>query len=596
MRLSASEKRLRLLVVLMAFSGATLLGQKEFYEPTKVATPPANAFRSLWRAGDGSIQSFGFTGTFREPTGLVSLVSRDEGRSWATEELAIVRPEGRDDPFFIYIPPGLKQDPNNGDWLAVIDGKEPYILRWEGDPWEVLPKAFPITERSLIMMRPPIFVRNGKRIIVAGHNLSPNAIGGRTSVYHSDDGGMTWGEAHLPDTPHHRIEPPHRGLRWQNPGVEPTIVELKDGRLWCLLRTSQDRHYETYSSDGGESWEELRPSPFWGTLTMKTFHRLPDGRLLFVWTNATPLPERPHSVRVQGIKDWETGREDVFTNRDTLHAAISDDDGASWRGFREILINELRNEPDLGTSHGGVGPSNDRSVHQAQVIDLDGGRVLVQAGQHPALRSLLAFHPDWLLEKERSDDFSNGLENWHVQLFRAGVVGHCAYNREAGATLVDDPSESGRKVLLLRNRPDNALLSSIQGAVWNFPLGRTGRLKTSLYLPSGSRGGLLCLNDRWLVPSDAQLGVVAPAQLKFDGNGRIAGSKLQLERDVWNDLEIRWSYDGDELELLLNGRRTKIDFAVAPILEHGFSYLHIQSSMKEDSRGFMIGPVSVEVD
>ena len=73
MRLSAGEKHLRLLVVLLAFSGVTLLGQKEFYEPTKVATPPANAFRSLWRAGDGSIQSFGFTGTFSLPgSGLLA--------------------------------------------------------------------------------------------------------------------------------------------------------------------------------------------------------------------------------------------------------------------------------------------------------------------------------------------------------------------------------------------------------------------------------------------------------------------------------------------------------------------------------------------
>ena len=595
-RMASKKNALLLTAAILSLGSSDLVSDELPYEPTKLGTPPANAFRSLWRAGDGSIQSFGFTGTFREPTGLVSLVSRDEGRSWATEKLSIVRPEGREDPFFTYIPPGLKQDPNNGDWLAIIDGKEPYLLRWEGDPWKVVPKAFPITERGLIMMRPPIFIRKGKRILAAGHHLDPNPIGGRTSIYHSDDGGLTWGEAHLLDAPHHRIEPPHKGLRWQNPGVEPTIVELKDGRLWCLLRTSQDRHYETYSNDGGESWSSLQPSPFWGTLTMKTFHRLPDGRLLFVWTNATPLPERPHSERVQGIKDWETGREDVFTNRDTLHAAISDDDGASWRGFREILINELRNEPDFGTSHGGVGPSNDRSVHQAQVIDLDDGRVLVQAGQHPALRSLLAFHPDWLLEKERSDDFSNGLEDWHVQLFRAGVVGHCAYNREAGAALVEDPTGRLRRVLRVRNLPDAKLVSSTQGALWNFPLGRKGSLETSIFIPKGSKGGVLALNDRWLAPSDNQLERVAPILLSFDSSGQIEGTDLRLHLGEWNSLSINWNWDQRESEIVVGSMRRTIPFSSSPILDSGFSYLHLQSSREEDPIGFLIGPVSAQVD
>jgi len=40
---------------------------------------------------------------------------------------------------------------------------------------------------------------------------------------------------------------------------------------------------------------------------------------------------------------WET----VFTNRDALHAAISDDEGRTWKGFRELALNEIRNAADL---------------------------------------------------------------------------------------------------------------------------------------------------------------------------------------------------------------------------------------------------------
>jgi hypothetical protein len=180
------------------------------------------------------------------------------------------------------------------------------------------------------------------------------------------------------------------------------------------------------------------------------------------------LPETPHNTRQQGNKDWETGRQEVFTTRDTLHAAISENEGKTWQGFREILRNQLRNAPDFGTSHGGICPSNDRSVHQSQVIDLKDGHVLVQAGQHPALRSLLIMHPDWLLEKTQQDDFTNGLDAWHVQQFKAGVVGHCSYNRQAGAKLVSDPGNPSQNVLSLKHIPDENLVSSTQGALWNF--------------------------------------------------------------------------------------------------------------------------------
>ncbi|QXD23559.1 glycoside hydrolase [Opitutia bacterium ISCC 51] len=566
------------------------------FTPTFVATPPANAFRSLWRAPDGSIHSHGFLGTARNPEGIITLISNDEGLTWTKEPFTIKRAEYKEDPFHTYIPTSLKQDKKTGDWLAIMDGKEPYLTRWAGNPWEVTPTTQKITDRALIMMRPPIFIRNGSRIIAAGHNHSLNPAGGWTSIYHSDDGGATWNAAHLEKVPDHTITPPHQGLRWQNPGVEPTIVELKDGRLWCLLRASLDRHYETYSEDGGATWSRLRPSPFWGTITMKTFHRLPDGRLMLVWTNASPLPETPHHTREQGKKDWETGRQEVFTNRDTLHAALSYDEGKTWTGFREILRNRLRNEPDFGTSHGGVGPSNDRSVHQSQVIDLKDDRVLVQAGQHPALRSLLIMHPDWLLEKSQADDFSHGLDAWHVQQFKAGVVGHCAYNRQTGAELVANPANSARQVLSLKNLPDESLVSSVQGALWHFPVGRSGTLKTSLYLPKDSQGGVIALNDRWLAPIDEEVRAVAPFLLHIRPDGTLNNSDIRLVPDTWHSLTITWSYDEESAQISLANQSATFPFTHTPILPHGFSYLHLQSSLEPDDNGFLIGPVSVQVD
>ncbi len=84
---------------------------------------------------------------------------------------------------------------------------------------------------------------------------------------------------------------------------------------------------------------------------MPTFFRLKDGRLLLFFNSTTPLPEEDRTDDVSIREEQKTGEtwEDVFTNRDILHAAISDDDGVSSYGFRELYLNPLRNESDFAT-------------------------------------------------------------------------------------------------------------------------------------------------------------------------------------------------------------------------------------------------------
>ena len=205
-------------------------------------------------------------------------------------------------------------------------------------------------------------------------------------------------------------------------------------------------------------------------------------------------------------------------------------------------------------------------------------------------------HPDWLLEKSQLDNFSNGLDAWHVQQFKAGVVGHCAYNRQAGAQLVQNPTDPDQLVLSLKNIPDIELVSSTQGALWNFPVGRSGILKTSIYLPAGSLGGVIALNDRWLAPIDDQVRSVAPFKLSIHPNGTIEGTSLTMAQETWYPLEISWSYDKESVSITLGQNQATIAFNHTPVLPHGFSYLHLQSSLKPDENGFLFGPVSVQVD
>ena len=164
---------------------------------------------------------------------------------------------------------------------------------------------------------------------------------------------------------------------------------------------------------------------------MPTINRLKDGRLLFLWNNTTPLPEmnNPNGK-------WE----DVFTNRDALHAAISEDEGKTWIGFRELILNEDRNRKDFAAS-----ARADMSVHQTQIAELPKGKTLVSLGQGVS-RRLLIFDTKWLYETQRTIDPADGLNSVTTHQFVKGIKGHCAYNRIPGAELVKDP-QLNKKVL-----------------------------------------------------------------------------------------------------------------------------------------------------
>ena len=87
------------------------------------------------------------------------------------------------------------------------------------------------------IMRTPLFIDGGKRVILPSH-------GGSTSIWISDDGGLNWRKyKNEIKSPPHTVGGIHKGLRWQNSGVEATVVELKNGTLWALVRTSQDYYY-----------------------------------------------------------------------------------------------------------------------------------------------------------------------------------------------------------------------------------------------------------------------------------------------------------------------------------------------------------------
>jgi BNR repeat-like domain len=67
---------------------------------------------------------------------------------------------------------------------------------------------------------------------------------------------------------------------------EPALTRLSDGRLFMVVRTHGPHPYETYSSDGGATWQAPRPSALTAFNSPTALLRLHDGGILRVWDNS----------------------------------------------------------------------------------------------------------------------------------------------------------------------------------------------------------------------------------------------------------------------------------------------------------------------
>jgi predicted neuraminidase len=122
--------------------------------------------------------------------------------------------------------------------------------------------------------------------------------------------------------------------------IQPSILVYPDGKLQALGRTSQDRMFETWSSDGGSTWSKMTlmdlPNPSSGTDAVT----LNDGRQLLVYN---------HNIR--------TGSNNK--GRSPLNVAVSSD-GKEWSA---ALV--LENNPDApnGFAYPAVIQTSDGLVH-----------------------------------------------------------------------------------------------------------------------------------------------------------------------------------------------------------------------------------------
>jgi len=360
-------------------------------------------------------------------------------------------------------------------------------------------------------------------------------------VVYSDDDGETWKTSNEELV----VETPDLSTYGAN---EPVVLQLNDGRVWMLIRTQRGRFYESFSDDGS-MWSTPTPSKLISSDAPAGLLRLKDGSIL-LFSNA--CLRYPYG----------------YGGRYVLHVAISKDDGKTWRGYREVARDPVRNEPESLRGDYGVGYTFPTLTNDGKVLFSN----WVEEGN---VRSFRLFDPAWIYETQQSSDFSKGIDDW-------SVFG------SKGVALETDPENSGKQVLSIHK----ADTDWPAGAVWNFPVGAKGRIKMRIRLQPNFQGALLGLTDHFSIPWDLDDQFYNAFNLRIAPGGAILPN-FQLAAGHWYNVTLDWDTYARKCSVLVDGK------LVGAIEENrrssGINYFRLRSIADEPDGGLQISSVSADV-
>lgn len=552
---------------------------KHIFKPVVVATPLSDSRRNVCILPDGEIRSYGKLYVERFPCykqGKVAyLSSKDCGLSWEINYShgkmnSCTYIENGD----IYI--------TSCDSVNNYEGAETglYVYRSKIGPDDPEPEVIKLCDERYIDAFLPVQSKFSSRVwFTAQHNGGP-------VFFYSDDYGINWEKREIINPNKFTPVFPHKGARWCiKSGTEPQVVELSKDNLLMIIRTPMDCFYKSYSYDGGDNWTIPEPTDFYGTNTTAYMLRLSDGRIVAFWNNTKPLPQ-PNLKNMPDVSERIVAGmgEYGFTNRDAAHVAISDDGGKTFKGYREVLLNPIRNNEDFRYI-GGVKDSADKSVHQFQAYELPFNKVLVSIGQNIVSRRLVIFDLDWLYETSSKEDFMLGTGNvtTHTYLKSVGGChyaevgnGHCAFNRITSAYPVPDPEGGYGEVIKVSKSENPDLISNITGIAWNFPVSHKGRVSVNVKIEE--KQARFILTDRWYNVCDPYVHVQSPFWFEIDKTDTGDGfAKVDIDYDTI--AKYATVYINGEFAFNVNMTTE------CPV---GISYIVMQCAADGDSNGFYI--------
>ena len=245
---------------------------------------------------------------------LAGRYSSDGGVTWTTEDVTIVPNEGKMNVMSV----SLLRLRSGGIALLYLckqaaDDCRAYlrVSTDEGQTWSaarlcIAPQGYYVVNNDRVIQ-----LAGGRLVIPAARHAVPGETDLRPGVamcFVSDDDGKTWTQSN------EIAAPDGVGSGLQEPGV----VELKDGLIMMLCRTSAGVQYRSYSWDGATTWTAADATDIKSPCSPATVERIPKtGDLLMVWNDHSRSPE-------------------LGQKRTPLAVAISKDEGQTWERTKVI--------------------------------------------------------------------------------------------------------------------------------------------------------------------------------------------------------------------------------------------------------------------
>lgn len=258
-----------------------------------------------------------------------ALVSKDDGRTWQKHPIFAeparyaIRPER-----------ALVRTAKGIVILAFLNEKEAANWNWDtktsdapraklptyavrsldgGKTWQDLQKLHDDWTGAI---RDIIQTRDG-RVVFTSMMMLHDPGRHATVTYSSADEGKTWKRSNLIDL---------GGQGHHSGAMEPTLEQLRDGRLWMLIRTNLGSFWEATSNDG-VFWRTLGPTSIDASTSPGMLKRLQSGRLALIWNRwfpegKTDFPLHPGDKQFSEVP--------VSAHRMELSIMFSDDDGKTW--------------------------------------------------------------------------------------------------------------------------------------------------------------------------------------------------------------------------------------------------------------------------
>jgi hypothetical protein len=278
-------------------------------------------------------------GAYLTVDGTFAFISRDEGKTW-TQGAAILPKEG----FQISNERALLRKKNGTLVLAFMNlatrGKQYWVKETNSFPADINLETWAVRSTDdgktwkdaqciakgyCGAIRSMVEAADGT-IVLGAQNIALTPAHHVLTGFTSPDDGHTWHPSSFTDPKGNKAPQLDLGGHGHHDGlVEPTLITLKDGRIWMLVRTGLDYFLEIFSSDSGVTWGPSRFSQIDASAAPGMLHRMADGRILLVWNRLYPEGKTEYPRR--GLP-WHTVP--ASYHREELSLAFSSDEGATW--------------------------------------------------------------------------------------------------------------------------------------------------------------------------------------------------------------------------------------------------------------------------